>query len=107
ADRRSETSSRRVEPYRIVNAGQRWYLAARDLHRADWRTFRVDRMREGMSPGARFTPRPLSDAEAQEMVARGIPPEARAHQARVIVAAPASGLSQRFGPWLGTIATLD
>jgi predicted DNA-binding transcriptional regulator YafY len=34
-----------------VNVGQRWYLVAWDLDRADWRTFRVDRLREGMSPG--------------------------------------------------------
>jgi predicted DNA-binding transcriptional regulator YafY len=107
ADRRSEASSRRVEPYRIVNAGHRWYLVAWDLDRADWRTFRVDRMREGMSPGVRFTPRPLSDAEAQEMVARGIPPEARAHQARVVVHAPASELIERFGRWLGSIEPID
>jgi predicted DNA-binding transcriptional regulator YafY len=107
ADRKAETSQRRVEPYRIVNAGQRWYLVAWDLDRSDWRTFRVDRMQEGMSPGPRFTPRPLSDAEAQEMVARGIPPEARAHQARVTVAAPASELMGRFGPWLGTIEPID
>jgi hypothetical protein len=64
-------------------------------------------MREGMSPGARFTPRPLSDAEAQEMVARGIPPEARAHQARVVVAVPAEELSRRLGPWIGSIEPLD
>jgi predicted DNA-binding transcriptional regulator YafY len=107
ADRRSEASSRRVEPYRIVNAGQRWYLVAWDLDRSDWRTFRVDRMREGMSPSVRFTPRPLSDAEAQEMVARGIPPEARAHQARVVVYAPASELIGRFGRWLGSIEPVD
>jgi predicted DNA-binding transcriptional regulator YafY len=107
ADRRAETSSRRAQPYRIVNAGQRWYLVAWDLDRDDWRTFRVDRMREGMSAGPRFTPRPLSDAEAQEMVARGIPPEARRHQARVVVHAPASGLIERFGRWLGSIEPLD
>jgi hypothetical protein len=64
-------------------------------------------MREGMSPGARFTPRPLSDEDAQEMVARGIPPEARAHQARVVVHAPASELIERFGRWLGSIEPID
>ena len=90
SDRRQEASQRRVEPYRIVNAGQRWYLVAWDLDRDDWRTFRVDRMREGMSPGPRFTPRELSDADAEALVARGIPPEARQHQARVIVHAPAA-----------------
>ena len=86
SDRRQEASQRRVEPYRIVNAGLRWYLVAWDLDRADWRTFRVDRMREGMSPGPRFSPRELSDADAEALVARGIPPEARQHQARVTVA---------------------
>jgi predicted DNA-binding transcriptional regulator YafY len=107
ADRRAQTSSRRVEPYRIVNSGQRWYLVAWDLDRADWRTFRVDRMREGMSPGSRFTPRELTDADAQAMVARGIPPEARRHQARVIVDVPAAQLMERLGPWIGTIEPLD
>jgi predicted DNA-binding transcriptional regulator YafY len=107
SDRRQEASQRRVEPYRIVNAGQRWYLVAWDLDREDWRTFRVDRMREGMSPGARFHPRPLSDAEAEALVARGVPPEARRHQARVVVHAPASQLAERFGPWLGTIEPVD
>ena len=81
SDRRQEASQRRVEPYRIVNAGLRWYLVAWDLDREDWRTFRVDRMREGMSPGPRFTPRELSDADAEALVARGVPLEARQHQA--------------------------
>src|SRR6185369_4944435 len=60
SDRKQTASQRRVEPYRIVNAGQRWYLVAWDLDRADWRTFRVDRMREGMSAGPRFSARPLT-----------------------------------------------
>jgi predicted DNA-binding transcriptional regulator YafY len=107
SDRRQEASQRRVEPYRIVNAGQRWYLVAWDLDRTDWRTFRVDRIREGMSPGPRFAPRELTDADAEALVARGIPPEARRHQARVTVHAPADGLLERFGPWLGTVTPLD
>jgi predicted DNA-binding transcriptional regulator YafY len=107
SDRRQAASQRRVEPYRIVNAGQRWYLVAWDLDRADWRTFRVDRMREGMSPGPRFTPRPLTDEEVEALVSRGIPVEARLYQARVIVRVPAEELAQRFGAWLGTITALD
>ena len=46
-----------------------------------------------MSPGPRFAPRALTDAEAQAMVARGIPPEARRHQARVVVDAAGSASS--------------
>jgi predicted DNA-binding transcriptional regulator YafY len=107
SDRRQTASQRRVEPYRIVNAGQRWYLVAWDLDREDWRTFRVDRMRAGMSPGARFTPRPLTDAEVEALVSRGVPVEARQHQARVLVRAPAAELAARFGPWLGTITAVD
>jgi predicted DNA-binding transcriptional regulator YafY len=107
SDRHETGSKRRVEPYRIVNAGQRWYLVAWDLDRADWRTFRVDRIKDGMSAGPRFTPRELTDAEVEALVSRGIPPEARRHQARVIVQAPAEQLAERFGPWIGTITPLD
>jgi predicted DNA-binding transcriptional regulator YafY len=107
SDRKEQASQRRAEPYRIVNAGQRWYLVAWDLDRDDWRTFRVDRIRPGMSPGARFTPRELSDAEVEALISRGVPPEARSHQARVLVHAPAAELAERFGPWIGTITAVD
>lgn len=40
----TEVGRRRVEPYRLVTSGQRWYLLAYDLDRDDWRSFRVDRM---------------------------------------------------------------
>ncbi|MFD3411273.1 helix-turn-helix transcriptional regulator [Streptomyces cyaneofuscatus] len=52
-------TKRQVEPYRLVSTGRRWYLVAYDLLRADWRTFRVDRVSEPFATGARFTPRPL------------------------------------------------
>ncbi len=106
SDRRATASRRRVEPYRVVNAGSRWYLVAWDLDRGDWRTFRVDRIASTLSAAARFAPRRLTDAEVEALVTRGIPPEARIHQARVVVAAPAQELADRFGPWLGTITAL-
>jgi predicted DNA-binding transcriptional regulator YafY len=107
SDRKQAASARRAEPYRLVNAGQRWYLVAWDLDRADWRTFRVDRIRGSLSASARFTARPLSDAEAEALVARGVPPEARTVQARVIVHLPAAQLAERIGPWIGTVEPLD
>ena len=107
SDRRQVASQRRVEPYRIVNAGRSWYLVAWATDREDWRTFRVDRMRPGLSPGPRFTPRSLTDNEVETLVARGIPPSARQHQARVVVRAPAAQLAEQFGPWAGTITALD
>ncbi|CAM5685369.1 Bifunctional ligase/repressor BirA [Streptomyces glaucescens] len=58
------TESRRLtEPYRLVSTGRRWYLVAYDLDRADWRTFRVDRISDPFATGARFAPRELPDGE--------------------------------------------
>src|ERR671930_1219625 len=52
------TPSRRdVEPHRLVNWGRRWYLVAWDLGRADWRTFRVDRLTPRGVAGPGFAPR--------------------------------------------------
>jgi predicted DNA-binding transcriptional regulator YafY len=107
SDRRQADSQRRVEPHRIVNAGQRWYLVAWDTDREDWRTFRVDRIRPGMSPGPRFAPRALSDADVEALVARGVPPTARQHVARVTVRLPAAQLAERIGPWIGTVTAVD
>src|SRR3954452_11716401 len=54
---RDGTMSRReVEPHALVNLGRRWYLAAWDLRRAAWRTFRVDRLERPAATGVRFKP---------------------------------------------------
>ena len=45
---------REVEPLRLVHAGRRWYLVALDVERADWRTFRLDRVRTAVGTGRRF-----------------------------------------------------
>jgi predicted DNA-binding transcriptional regulator YafY len=50
-------TSRRVEPAGLVHTGWRWYLVAWDLNRADWRTFRADRIEAKVTTGARFFPR--------------------------------------------------
>src|SRR3954447_12688631 len=107
SDRRGAATQRRVEPYRIVNAGQRWYLVAWDTDREDWRTFRVDRIVPGMSPGPRFAPRPLSDADVEALVSHGVPPTSRRYQARVTVHAPAAEMADKIGPWVGTLTAVD
>lgn len=50
---------RRVEPHHLVTWGGRWYLVAWDLDRADWRTFRADRITPRTPTGPRFPPREL------------------------------------------------
>ncbi|MFE4663726.1 helix-turn-helix transcriptional regulator [Streptomyces sp. NPDC056716] len=51
--------ARRVQPHHLVTWRQRWYLVAWDLHREDWRTFRVDRIKPRTPTGPRFAPRDL------------------------------------------------
>ena len=50
-------SSRDVEPYRVLQLRQQWYLLAYDPDRAGWRTFRLDRMRDVRAGNRRFEPR--------------------------------------------------
>jgi predicted DNA-binding transcriptional regulator YafY len=53
-DKSGRGSSRLTEPLRLVRSGPRWYLVARDIDRHDWRTFRLDRIRDLESVGTRF-----------------------------------------------------
>ena len=45
------------ETHHLVVRGGRWYLVAWDLDRADWRTFRADRITPKVPTGPRFAPR--------------------------------------------------
>ncbi|MFD5315642.1 helix-turn-helix transcriptional regulator [Streptomyces sp. NPDC127098] len=60
---------RRAEPHHLVTRGGRWYLVAWDLDRADWRTFRVDRIAPRVPTGPRFAPRELPGGEVAAFVA--------------------------------------
>jgi predicted DNA-binding transcriptional regulator YafY len=79
--RAGETTERLVEPYRLVRSGARWYLAARDVGRGEWRTFRVDRMSAPVATGARFELDDPPDPAA--LVARGMAVGAYSFRARV------------------------
>jgi predicted DNA-binding transcriptional regulator YafY len=83
----TEVRRRRVEPYRLVTSGQRWYLLVYDLDRDDWRSFRVDRMTGVSARTWRFRPRAAPDAATyvQEGVASRVYP----HRARFLVHASA------------------
>lgn len=59
---------RRVEPHGIVSRRARWYLAAWDLDREDWRLFRLDRLVPRTPTGPRFTPRDLPAGDARSFV---------------------------------------
>jgi predicted DNA-binding transcriptional regulator YafY len=59
ADWQGRTTTRQVEPVRLVALSRRWYLVAFDLDRTDWRTFRADRIVEPHATGARAAHREL------------------------------------------------
>jgi len=106
-DREGASSRREAEPYRLVNWGRRWYLVAWDIDREDWRTFRVDRLEPRLPTGARFAPRPLPDEDVAAYVARGVTGSSWGFRARIVVHAPAAQVSERIGPWVGTVEPID
>jgi predicted DNA-binding transcriptional regulator YafY len=65
-------SVRVTEPHELVVWGRRWYLVAWDIERADWRTFRVDRMRPRVPTGPRFTVRELPGGDPAAFVSRSV-----------------------------------
>jgi predicted DNA-binding transcriptional regulator YafY len=88
---------RRVEPHHVVTRGGRWYLVAWDLDRADWRTFRVDRMTPRTPGGPRFTPRPLPAPDVATYVEAAFAGTAWPCRGEVILHAPAA----QVAPWVG------
>jgi len=94
-------SARRAEPHRLVQAGYRWYLVARDLGRAEWRTFRADRIGDLRLTGARFVPRDPPDAAA--FVAQAVTTAPYRYQAKILVHAPAAAVAEQIPPSAGVI----
>ncbi|WP_069467178.1 helix-turn-helix transcriptional regulator [Actinacidiphila rubida] len=104
-DHSRAVSRREVEPYRLVHHNRRWYLLAYDVARADWRTFRVDRMEPKTPTGPRFTPRQLPD-DAASYVAKGVTSRAYRYEARVVLHAPADAVRRLAWSGFGTITEL-
>jgi predicted DNA-binding transcriptional regulator YafY len=95
----SGSSSRRsAEPHRLIHTRGRWYLVAWDLDRADWRTFRADRMKPSAHTGPRFAPRADPDDDLAAYVERGLGQATWQHRARVQIHAPADHVIARVPP---------
>jgi len=105
-DRKREATTRIVEPLRLAHTGRRWYLVAWDTTRADWRTFRVDRVEPPLTGGPRFTPRELPE-DIAVYVARSISLGPYAHRARLKLHAPAKVMAERLSPWCGLLEPID
>lgn len=99
-------SLREVEPYGLVAWTGRWYLVAWDLDRADWRTFRVDRLRPRTPLGRGFTARELPDDNAGAYLLHRV----RAlweHKAVVLVREPADSALMRRWAAVGEVRPVD
>jgi predicted DNA-binding transcriptional regulator YafY len=97
--RDGEQAARSVEPYRLVSLGRRWYLVAFDLHRQDWRSFRLDRLADLRPTGMRFEPRPLPAEDAAEFVRSGIDNLPASYAIDVVVHAPFDTVRPTVGQW--------
>jgi predicted DNA-binding transcriptional regulator YafY len=102
ADHRGSGSRRDVEPHRLVSWGRRWYLVGWDHDRADWRTFRVDRITPRAPTGPRFTPRELPQRDVAAYVQGKVGAATWRYFARVRVHAPVGYVRERL-PSAGSV----
>jgi predicted DNA-binding transcriptional regulator YafY len=98
---------RQVEPHRLVHTGRRWYLAAWDQDRDDWRTFRLDRIEPRVRTGARFTPREPPDGDFAAYVSRSVSWAPYPYHAKVRVHASAEATAERLPANVATLEAVD
>jgi predicted DNA-binding transcriptional regulator YafY len=93
-----------VEPMRLVHTGRVWYLAAWDITRGDWRTFRLDRIEAayGVRAGAEFVPREPPE-DFTTMVSRAISASPYVHEARLRLVCGIDEARQRIPGWVGVL----
>lgn len=100
-------STREVEPHRLVHTGRRWYLAAWDKNRENWRTFRVDRIEPRITTGLRFSPRQPPEGDFAAYVSRSITYTADRHQAKILFRASVEAVTERIPPGAGLLEVVD
>ena len=104
-DARGVETERTLDPHRVVSTARRWYLVARDRDRADWRTFRVDRMTSVEPTGHRVElvdpPDPVAFVQA------AITTEPYRERARVELAAPLEVVAELVPPTVGVLEAID
>ena len=102
--RDGRVSERRVEPYRQVLAGRRWYLLCWDLDRGEWRTFRLDRVADARATGERFAPRELPAESAAAYLDAAL--KAPRHRAVLTFLAPSDEVADRLVNQDGTVEAI-
>jgi predicted DNA-binding transcriptional regulator YafY len=102
-DRDGHRTARRLEPYRLVATGRRWYLVAHDVDRRAWRTFRVDRIGSVRRTGHRFVPDPGAP-DAAALVQEATTTAPYRYQARIdFPTTSRADLARRVPPTVGAV----
>lgn len=105
-DRAGNATTRTVEPLRLAHTGHLWYLVAWDAQRADWRTFRTDRIQRLVASGPHFAPRKFPGDVAQ-FVARAMTQVPYRYRMRLRLEGSAAELVRRIPSWCGVLEALD
>jgi predicted DNA-binding transcriptional regulator YafY len=100
-------TARLVEPQALVAAARAWVLVCWDVERADWRTFRVDRMSDFFATRVRFSPRELPTGDAAAFVASAMQSMRRRYAAEVILRMPVSEVRAALGVWGAGATAID
>ena len=104
--RNADPAARHVEPHRLVSLGRRWYLVAWDLDRADWRSFRLDRLTAPVLTGARFRPREIPGGDPVAWMRSRLAATPTRYAVSVVFRTPAQRVTSLLGQW-ATIETID
>ncbi len=107
ASAQGSRTRRTVEPHGVVNFNRHWYLVAWDTGRADWRSFRVDRLTPRTPLGAAFARRELPHGDLAAYLSHQLSSQAWPVRATVLLHEPAHLVSQRIWPGMGTIEPVD
>ncbi|MFE3328383.1 helix-turn-helix transcriptional regulator [Streptomyces sp. NPDC059176] len=102
-DHQGAATRRTVEPHRLVCTERRWYLVAWDVERADWRTFRVDRITPRPPHGPRFAPRTPPAEDLAAYVSKGVSTDAYAERAVIRLRVPAERAADAVPPSAGVV----
>ncbi|MEP7764327.1 WYL domain-containing protein [Sanguibacter sp. 25GB23B1] len=94
---------RRTEPHHLITWGARWYVVGWDLDRADWRTYRVDRMTPRSPTGPRFERRQLPAPDVATYVAERFVVPAGPCAGQAILHTSASSIAQ----WVGDLVLVE
>lgn len=96
-DRTGRQTRRIVEPHRVVTGFGWWYLVGYDSDRADWRTFRLDRIEHPAGTGRPVTPRPPPEGGAQAYLSRILARAPYRHQVTIVIETTEAEIRSRVG----------